>query len=208
MGGVVNHPYWPEVVMAAAAVAQVGLALAIWWATRAQANVAQSNLRLQKAIEEARGRVELVPIIDSSPGPAERTLLSIGNATPNGCRVLRVKLVMERAAPRKEEEERKLDHTCSIPGNGIIEGFGDLRIDVAQPARELLRAVAFVPGEPGSQTISQTYAVRLWAIVDYVVNQKRSSTESVRYLAYPQPRNPREPPTCLGNLELDRGNQP
>jgi hypothetical protein len=194
--------------MALAAVAQVGLALAIWWATRAQANVAQSNLGLQKAIEEARGRVELVPIIDSGPAPAERTVLSIGNATPNGCRVVRVKLVMERAAPRREEEERRLDHICLIPGNGIVQGFGDLTIDLAQPARELLRAVAFVPGEAGSQTISQTYSVRLWAIVDYMVNQKRSSTESVRYLAYPQPRNPREPPHSLGNLELDRGNQP
>jgi hypothetical protein len=204
----VSYPNWPEIVVALAAVVQAGLAFAIWRATRTQADVETSNLRLQEAIHEARGRVELVPIIESTPDPAPSTSLSIGNAALNGCRVVRVKLVMERAAPRKEEEERRLDHVCSIPGNGIIQGFGDLRIDLAQPVRELLRAVAFVPGEPGSQIVSQTYTVRLWVIVDHVVNQKRSSTESVRYLAHPQARNPTEPPTSLGNLELDRGNEP
>ena len=203
-----NYPHWIEAVMVLTAVAQAGVAFAIWRATKAQADVAKSNLRLQESIEEARCRVELVSMIESTSELAGATTLSVGNATPNGCRVVRVKLVMERAAPRREEEKRRLDHICIIPGNGIVQGFGDLTIDLSRPVKELLRAVAFVPGEPGSQVISQTYGVRLWAIVEYIAGQRRHSTESVRYLAYPAPVNPKEPPTSLASLEPDMEKQP
>jgi hypothetical protein len=185
-----NYPKWAEILMAIAAAVQAVFAFAIW--------------RFQRAIEETRSRVELVPIIQLTPAPADPPVfLSIGNATPNGCRVVRVKLFMERASPSKEEEERKLDHICAVSGSGIIPGFGTLQVDLIQPVRELLRAVAFVPGEPGSKILSRLYTVRLWAEVEYVAGQKKDIARSDRYISYPHSPTGKDAPTSLVNLELE-----
>jgi hypothetical protein len=82
---------------------------------------------------------------------------------------------MERSSPGKEGEERKLDHICAVEGSAIIPGFGVLQVDLNQAVRELLIAVAFVPGAPGSNIVSRLYTIRLWAEVEYAAASSENS---------------------------------
>jgi hypothetical protein len=103
-------------------------------------------------------------------------VLSVGNATPNGCRVYELELVMERTVKEKENA-RRMSHYCLIPGTGIIPGFGELRVDLSKALEALVHGLWKGPGN--------TYYpdIRMWALVRYMANYKKDVTKSQVYKA-------------------------
>jgi hypothetical protein len=127
--------------------------------------------------DRARSRVELVPVIELPPGQGSgMPLVSVGNATPNGCRVYEVELVMERTVKDKENA-RRMSHYCLIPGTGILPGFGELRIDLSKTLEALVHGLWKGPGN--------TYYpdIRMWVLVRYVANNKKHEAKSEVYKA-------------------------
>ena len=111
--------------------------------------------------DRARSRVQLEPVIQFPPGQESGVpLLSVGNATANGCHVYEVELVMERTT-RMKENARRMSHYCPIPGTGIIPGYGELTVDL----RKALEAVVYGLLKGPANTYYPD--VRIWAIVRY-----------------------------------------
>lgn len=149
--------------------------LAIWGA--ALSSVLAAIKLLEFLRERARSRVELVPVIELPPGQESgMPLLSVGNATPNGCRVYEVELVMERTVKDKENA-RRMSHYCLIPGTGIIPGFGELRVDLIKALEAVVHGLWKGPGN--------TYypGIRMWALVRFVANYKKHEAKSQVYKA-------------------------
>jgi hypothetical protein len=127
--------------------------------------------------DRARSRVQLEPVIEFPLGQELGVpLLSVGNATPNGCHVYEVELVMERTVKTKENA-RRMSHYCTIPGTGIIPGFGELKVD----PRKALEAV--VHGLWKGLANCYYPDVRMWAIVRYEANYKKHEAKSRVYEA-------------------------
>ena len=103
-------------------------------------------------------------------------LLSVGNATPNGCRVYEVELVMERTTKEKENA-RRMSHYCLIPGTGIIPGFGEFRLDLSKALEAVAHGLWKGPGNTCYPD------VRMWALVRYVANYKKGVAKSQVYMA-------------------------
>ena len=103
-------------------------------------------------------------------------LLSVGNATPDGCRVREVELVMERTVTDRENA-RRMSHYCPIPGTGIIPGFGELRVPLSKALEAVVHGLWKGPGN--------TYYpdIRMWALVRYVANFKTYRARSQVYKA-------------------------
>jgi hypothetical protein len=147
--------------------------LAIWGAVLS--SVLGAIRLLEFFRDRARSRVELVPVIELPPGQESGVpLLSVGNATPNGCRVYEVELVMKRTVKEKENA-RRMSHYCFIPGTGIIPGFGELRVDLTKALEALIHGLWKGP--------DNTYYpdIRMWALVRYVGNFKRDVAKSIVY---------------------------
>jgi hypothetical protein len=149
--------------------------LAIWGAVLSSVLAAIKSLEFLR--DRARSRVELVPVIELPPGQESgMPLLSVGNATPNGCRVYEVELVMERTVKDKENA-RRMSHYCLIPGTGIIPGFGELRVDLAKAFQAVVHGLWKGPGN--------TYYpdIRMWALIRYLANYKKGEAKSQVYKA-------------------------
>lgn len=103
-------------------------------------------------------------------------LLSVGNATGNGCHVYEVELVMERTVKDKENA-RRMSHYCLIPGTGIIPGFGELRVDLSKALEAVVHGLWKGP--------ANTYYpdVRIRAIVRYEANCRKHEAKSQVYKA-------------------------
>jgi len=127
--------------------------------------------------DRARSRVELVPVIELPPGQESgMPVLSVGNATRNGCRVYEVELVMERTVKEKENA-RRMSHYCLIPGTGIIPGFGELRVDLSKALEAVVHGLWIGPDRTAYPDI------RMWALVRYVANFKEHMAKSQVYKA-------------------------
>jgi hypothetical protein len=149
--------------------------LAIWGA------VLSSVLGVIKLLEfrrdRARSKVELVPVIELAPGVVSGwPLLSVGNSTPNGCRLVEVELVLERTVKDKENA-RQMSHFCPIPGTGIIAGFKELKVDLKAAMEAVVHALWQGPGNifyPG---------IRMWAVVHFIVGSEKEIAKSQAYSA-------------------------
>jgi hypothetical protein len=188
--------------MALAAVVQAGFTIAIFRAASAQAKTADRMYALQKSLEDARSQIELIPALEMPDGAADGIpLLSVANATSNGCRVLEAQLVLERITPEREQEQQ-VSKYCAVKGTGVIPGFGELRIDLHNAIMEARFAV-WKGGErscfPG---------LRLWATIRYAARDREFTAQSQIYRAEwvyrmaPAPKD-WEPPTGMANLKLD-----
>ncbi len=92
---------------------------------------------VQRAVEELRQKVELVPVIQFPPGVDSGVpTLSIANAGHNGCRVYEVELEMERTA-RDKESARKMAQLCLVWGSGVIPPFQKIEVDLHKPVEAL-----------------------------------------------------------------------
>jgi hypothetical protein len=132
---------------------------------------------LEFSRDRVRFRVKLVPVIQLPLGlDSGMPVLSVGNATANGCRVREVELVMERTVTEREGA-RRMSHYCLIPGTGIIPGFGELRVDLCKALEAVVHGLWKGPGT--------TYYpdIRMWALVRYVANFKTYKAKSRVYQA-------------------------
>lgn len=164
--------------MAAAAVIQAILAVAIWLATRAQASVAAQIYCLQKSIEEAHSRVELIPVIELPTGQDPGIpVLSVGNASANGCRLYEVELTMERTASGKKHARQMPPQYCAIPGTGIVPGFGEIRINLAKPVRAVVYGLLKGPDNTAYPE------VKMWATIRFLAGNQEGETKSKGYTA-------------------------
>jgi hypothetical protein len=149
--------------------------LVIYGAVLSSALAAIKSLEFLR--DRARSRVDLVPVLELPPGQESGVpLLSVGNATPNGCRVYEVELVMERTVKEKENA-RRMSHYCLIPGTGIIPGFGELRVDLTKALEAVVHGLWKGPGNTSYPDI------RMWALVRFVANSKKDEAKSQVYKA-------------------------
>ncbi len=127
--------------------------------------------------DRAQSTVQLVPVIELPPDQESgMPEFLVGNATPNGCRVYDVELVMERTVKGKENT-RRLSHHCPIPGTGIIPGSGKLRLDLSKALEAVVYGLWKGPGKTHYPDI------RMWVRVRYEANYKKHEAKSQVYEA-------------------------
>ncbi len=142
-------------------------------------------------------RVELAPVIELPPGQQYgMPLLVVGNTSRGGCRVYEVELVMERVAIGKVHQ-RQMQQACAIPGTGIIQPFGELKIDLSDSVRGMFYGLW-----KGTQPNSFYPGVRMWAIIRYSADDAKFEIKSGVYTAELLLVEAKQPPESVRWLKL------